>query len=405
MPTTCPFLRRIATCLLAMALGAAGAQAAQTSGQLIGPAGGASRTAAERATPATPASQPAPQPQAQQQPGDPVAPAALNPQPLPPRTATPAQGDDRAIIIVGGQPQPAPGNHTVKTGSRPKLWQDGSSSGRATAGAANRALAPSMPQAINAGQATAARSPSAAQRNLGGVAIQGTAANAAAAAAQIDCETPPPRISNIQGHLTPGQPFTINGMCFGKEAGAVELIGLPGGKINAQFTAWDAGSIRAVMPAVNGGTDQSVAVTVVRKSDRKASPAKEASFVAPRERVDVPAHAWSPAPRFHDAQSLPPQNGPRQGTTTFNVRVHSACALDEVSAAGTKGRVNAINGWTRNGWQARPHEASVTIPWSYACQRRETILPGAPVPVVLITGCEVDFTVSATAYCPVGISP
>ncbi len=211
-----------------------------------------------------------------------------------------------------------------------------------------------------------------------------------------DC-TVGPAIGRIQGSITPGQTFTISGACFGNQPGSVELIGqFKTGTLNLWFSAWKDDEIVAAMPSVSSGTlDQFVALTVIR-SDRKRSAAKQASFVASRERVEVPADLWQPSPHFtskfaHDAGDVRWWARNEEGSpSAFHVLVNPACALDEVVAYATAGDVLQILGWE----DGPPYEANVKVKW-WAYGRTWGTMEGAAYTV--------DFQLSATAYCPVGI--
>lgn len=374
----------------ALLLGYLATAAAQAT--LIGPA--ANRSPAQRA--ATPPATPPP------------APATAPP-------ATPGSAaDQRGIIIVGGAPQSAGATAaakptTMKTPSRPKTWDSDAATVTVAAGAGGTSSTLGMRQPTIIGgtgmNSTRSAVPGDVRRNSRDARLVQAAPGNAAAAAEIDCVTPAPRIANIQGKLIPGKPFTINGSCFGDEAGVVELIGLQGGKMTTQFSSWDAHSIKAVMPAVRGTPDQPVAVTVVRKSDRKSSAALEAPFVATRELVDVPKSSWAPSDRHQEFHPTPPAAD--SIVVSFTARINPACALDSVTANASRGIIKAMNGWQAPGWEKHPHEATVAIPVAYVCKtktERSYMFNKEIVDSVDTIDCEVDVVVTATAYCPVGVN-
>lgn len=224
---------------------------------------------------------------------------------------------------------------------------------------------------------------------------------------KVDCTTNGPRISHISGQVSPGTPFTISGMCFGPEAGTVEIIGAG---LKADFQEWtDTAIVAVVRSPVTGVNDRSIAITVRRAADRKRSAAKAASFVATRERLEVPPNLWQPTAHFksrnvseggydlfegYDAGGFPQ----RPTTSAFRVAVNPECALDGVAATVSEGRVDRIDGWE----DGPPHEANVRITWTPRCViRRSQHATGHSRE----STCEVEFALRATAYCPAGIKP
>lgn len=125
---------------------------------------------------------------------------------------------------------------------------------------------------------------------------------------QVDCTQQPPNILAIQGSVAPGQQFTIIGNCFGDQNGDVKIIGqFPGGNLHVSndpahpgmtFTQWSSSRIVAALPAVSGSPDQTVAISVTTHTDKRESTAKQATFTAARERVEVPARSWGSPTHF-----------------------------------------------------------------------------------------------------------
>jgi len=216
-------------------------------------------------------------------------------------------------------------------------------------------------------------------------------------------------ISRVRGVITPNGRFTIEGLCFGDQTGAIEAIGqFPGGKLRLVFERWSDNEITAFVPAVSGAPDHSIALTVVRL-DKMRSPALQARFVATRERVQVPGRFWSPTENF--AQVDVDQGGGNifsgfrvwgagaaSRVTPFALAINPACALDSASWSTTAGRIDAFNGW-ENG---PPNQANVEIVWTPRCTTQTTnyIVASSSQRI-----CSIQFALSAWAACPVGVSP
>ena len=216
-------------------------------------------------------------------------------------------------------------------------------------------------------------------------------------------------ISRVRGVITPNGRFTIEGLCFGDQTGAVEAIGqFPGGKLRLVFERWSNSEITAFVPAVSGAPDHPIALTVVRL-DKVRSPALQARFVATRERVQVPGRFWSPTANF--AQVDVDQGGGNifsgfrvwsasagSRVTPFTLAINPACALDSASGSTSIGRIEAFNGW-ENG---PPNQANVEIVWTPRCTTQTTnyIVASSSQRI-----CSIQFALSAWAACPVGVSP
>ena len=223
------------------------------------------------------------------------------------------------------------------------------------------------------------------------------------------CRDHPPEIKQVRGALTPNQRFRIEGECFGEATGAVQVIGqFPGGNMKLVFERWTDGEIVAFVPAVHGAADHAVALTVVR-SDKKPTAAAQASFIAARERIEVPGHFWTPGQNFdrtdtangggniftsytvHSASS-------GSHSTPFALTINKACALDSASWTSSVGRVDALNGWD----DGAPHEARVNIVWTPTCTTRTNNYVFASDSQRV---CRIAFSVKAWAMCPIGVAP
>jgi hypothetical protein len=214
------------------------------------------------------------------------------------------------------------------------------------------------------------------------------------------CKKNPAKVLRVNGPLRPQQSFTIQGECFGDRSGTVEVSGLPG---KVLFSEWSNHRIVATLPAVRGHTDKPVNLTVVRADKARTAPA-QASFVALRERVEVPAHKWGPngnhrrqfasattGGTFHDGSIDP-------GGEMFRLAVNPACALVDAAWTQRVGRVTAFNGWD----QGPPHAADVAIEWASKCVTSTTSFV---FPLSSSRICEIAFDLQAWANCPLGVAP
>lgn len=223
------------------------------------------------------------------------------------------------------------------------------------------------------------------------------------------CKTHPADISRVSGTVTPNARFKIQGICFGDQTGAVEVIGqFPGGNMRLVFERWSETEIIAFVPPVSGALDHAIALTVVRL-DKSRSPAVQAKFIATRQQVPVPPRLWSPASDFirievdqgggniFSGYTVWGAGSPSR-STPFSLLINPACELDTASWASRTGRVEQFNGW-ENG---PPNHANVEIVWTPQCTTQTTnyILASSSQRI-----CSIDFTVSAVANCPVGLAP
>src|SRR4051812_39451467 len=309
---------------------------------------------------------------------NPAGKAALNPQPLPPKAEAtlPAnlfQMDDRAIIIIGGR-QVAAGD--VKRDILEHLPP--SAPGRTFAPAARR-VQPPIPAATAVESATIS-SPVLVERASGGMADRGTQLPS------IDCSRSP-LPGRMTGRLTPGEPLKIVGVCFGDAPGKIELIGQfrPSGTLTLSPLSWRDGEIVVSTPRdVRDVADHVVSLTVVR-SDGKRSSARQATFVAARERIEV-SSMWAPSPRytwrgvytdgynpFKDLTSSYQSGSGQPPPSSFRLHVNPACWLDSMEANPRLGAVTDIGGWDRGApndanvnvfWTARKTTTNTQTPWS-----------------------------------------
>ena len=225
------------------------------------------------------------------------------------------------------------------------------------------------------------------------------------------CKTHPIEISRVRGRITPNGRFTIEGICFGDQTGAVDVIGqFPGGKMRLLFDSWSDVAISAFVPPVSGAADHVIALTVERFPDKVRSAAAQANFIATREIVPVPARYWTPSADF--LQIDVDQGGGNLFTgftvwgsgpaearlAPFSLHVNPACNLDSAGASARTGRVEAFTGW-ENG---PPYQANVNVAWTPRCVIQTTNYIVATSSQRI---CSVDFTLSAQASCPVGVAP
>lgn len=222
----------------------------------------------------------------------------------------------------------------------------------------------------------------------------------------------PPKISEIQGKLIPGKRVTIWGECFGDRTGRVEIIGqFPGDKLTPTFASWDQNSIEIEIPAnIRGAGDHATTLSVIT-ADGKTSTSMKVRFMAARERIEVPAHLWSPGARFElsaNENTTIDQNTAHAGQTAKNLRINAQCALETMDAVVVSGGVTEINGWE----QGPPNEAAVTLKWVATCSGKNATAGssgflgiGSHFGTPDYSACRVDFQTRAWAYCPVGVAP
>ena len=222
----------------------------------------------------------------------------------------------------------------------------------------------------------------------------------------------PPKISEIQGKLIPGKRVTIWGECFGDRNGRVEIIGqFPGDKLTPAFASWDQNVIEIEIPAnIRGAGDHATTLSVIT-ADGKTSTSVKVQFMAARERIEVPAHMWSPGAGFELAaneNTTIDQNSARAGQTSKSLRINTQCALETMDAVVVAGGVTEINGWE----QGPPNEAAVTLKWVATCSGKNATPAtsgflgiGAKFGTMDYSACRVDFQTRAWAYCPIGVAP
>src|SRR5688500_8268762 len=170
------------------------------------------------------------------------------------------------------------------------------------------------------------------------------------------CKTHPAEISRVRGIVTPNGRFTIEGMCFGDQTGAVQAIGqFPGGNMRLVFERWTDGEITAFVPPVSGAVDHAIALTVGRL-DKTRSPAAEAQFIATRQQVPVPPRSWNPGPDFLRIEVDQGGGNICSGFTAwgsgadsrvvpFTLLINPACEFDSAAWSSSTGHITAVNGW------------------------------------------------------------
>jgi len=333
--------------------------------------------------------------------------------------------EDRAIIIVGGR-QVAAGDvkrqlaaelrksaiPTATIRSRSRLPANSGApvrdlplGGFNFPGSINRPVRP----AIDRVKATTTVTPRDAAVGNGGRPNLSLSPVPSIAAAREYCRTHPPEISKIRGVVTPNGRFTIEGLCFGDQTGAVEVIGqFAGGSMRLVFERWNDVEIGAFVPAVSGAADHTIALTVVRL-DKTRSPAAQARFVATRAIVPVPERFWTPNADYFQIDVDQGGGdifsgfkvwgaGAESRSTPFSLAVNPACALDRAGWSSTAGRIEAFNGW-ENG---PPNQANVEVVWTPRCTTQTTNYIFASSSQRI---CSVGFTLSASASCPLGVAP
>jgi hypothetical protein len=219
----------------------------------------------------------------------------------------------------------------------------------------------------------------------------------------------PPLIDEVEKRLKPGSRVMVWGRCLGDRPGRVEIIGqFPGGKLTPAFTSWEMTGIEIEIPAnIRGAVDHAVAVSVIT-AEGKTTPAKQAQFVAARERLDVPERLWSPTARFEfsAAGGQASTNAAYAGQLSKTLRINPLCALYEMDAVVLSGGITQIRGWDAPG---PANEASVLIDWAGTCNETKKIeivrIINTNYTVDFTSACRVAFQTQASAYCPAGIAP
>jgi hypothetical protein len=319
--------------------------------------------------------------------------------------------DDRAIIIVGGQPVAA---GAIKQQLQSELRQTSiPGSARISRTPPQGAPVRDLPGRFGA-RATdridAVRQPSRVAGPLAGREITAAQRGLSYADMLNYCKTHAPEISRVRGTVTPNGRFKIEGMCFGDQTGSVLAIGqFPGGNMRLVFESWSDYEIAAFVPPVSGAQDHAIALTVVR-TDQSRSPAAQAQFVATRQEMPVPPNFWNQNPNFVaievDQGGGDIFSGYRilgselpQRSTPFSLRINPACALDSAAWSSRTGRVDAFNGWDNPG---PPNTANVDVVWTPNCVTHTTNYVFASSSQRI---CSVEFTLAAWANCPVGLAP
>jgi hypothetical protein len=221
----------------------------------------------------------------------------------------------------------------------------------------------------------------------------------------------PPLIDEVEKRLKPGTRVMVWGRCLGDRPGRVEIIGqFPGGKLTPAFTSWEMTGIEIEIPAnIRGAADHAVAISVVT-AEGKTTPAKQAQFVAARERINVPDRLWSPNAKFEASATggAASTNTAYSGQLSRTLRINPQCALYEMDALVLSGAITQIRGWETPG---PPNEASVLIDWMGTCTEKTTISQNNYVvfqgsaSLSYDSACRVAFQTQASAYCPAGIAP
>jgi hypothetical protein len=318
--------------------------------------------------------------------------------------------EDRAIIIVGGKPVAA---GAIKQQLQSELRQASTpASARFSRTPPQGAPVRDLPGRIGASVSDrfdATRQPS---RFNGALNSRDAIARPARSYADMlnYCKTHPAEISRVRGTVTPNGRFKIEGQCFGDQNGRVEAIGqFPGGNMRLVFESWSDSEIAAFVPAVSGAADHTIALTVVR-TDGSRSPAAQAQFIATRQQMPVPPAFWSPDPNFTAIEVDQGGGnifsgytvfgaGSPQRSTPFSLRINPACELDSAAWGSRTGRVDAFNGWDTPG---PPNTANVDVVWTPRCVTQTTNYVFASSSQRI---CSVEFSLSAWANCPVGLSP
>lgn len=362
---------------------------------------------------ATPVQQAAQTPS--QKPGDTV---TLNPQPLPPKVATPATSAAPTISQPSGSRPPIGGTQspviqgnatsgTTRAAALPKNLFDLDDRAIITIGGTPVA-AGAVKGEIRAEllrQAGPARKVSAVRRTNPGqtvapVMVQQTVVGGPAANAKVDCEQYGPRVTRFDAPIKSGEPFTVHGWCFGNARGSIQIDGRFGTVSPRNPQSWSDDTIRAVMPDVSAVPDHKITV-VVKLPNGKESPATQVAFLAARERLEVDPKFWRPTSHFADTDVPEPnalQTRIQPRSNRFRITINPSCSLETMDALPTLGGVQAINGWDTGPL----NEASIEIVWVPTCTTTTT---DKPFETSWSQVCRVEFDLVAWASCPIGIRP
>jgi hypothetical protein len=218
--------------------------------------------------------------------------------------------------------------------------------------------------------------------------IEGNLVDNRAEQLKMDC-TRGPGVGGVQGRITPGERFTISGACFGDQRGRVELAEndkLSSPVWNCPTSPWKDDEIVAEVPRVSGMPDHAMALTVVR-SDGKRSVARQVSFVASRERIEVPSDMWSPPSPYH-------WGGETWGEYYFRLAMNRVCTVVDADAVPTVGTIQSVEwleglsvyptyGWTPYEKKTGPGTGTLLVNWEPQ-------------------GKEMSFELKVWASCPAG---
>lgn len=225
--------------------------------------------------------------------------------------------------------------------------------------------------------------------------IQGQAPAGQAAGLKMDCIRNWPRISNIQGRITPGAPFTINGTCFGSERGYVEIIGrFEGGKLTPPFQGWNDNAIVVLMPDLTAILDHTIQISVRRAGDGKQSAAKQGRFVVARDEVEVPDDLWKPSAHLSETSGTNGRLG-NVSPSTFKIAVNPACTLTDLDVPASAGAIIAVTGWPTG----PSSEATVEVRWGPRFTNTTIRRLGV---MVVENVASIDFMLKAKASCSRG---
>jgi hypothetical protein len=135
----------------------------------------------------------------------------------------------------------------------------------------------------------------------------------------------------------------------------------------------------------------------------------QARFIATRQQVPVPPRFWTPGADFVKIEVDQGGGnifsgytvwgaGAASRSTPFSLLINPACELDSAAWSSRTGRIEAFNGW-ENG---PPNHANVDVIWTPRCTTQTTnyIVASSSQRI-----CSIDFTLSASANCPVGVAP
>jgi hypothetical protein len=241
--------------------------------------------------------------------------------------------------------------------------------------------------------------------------------------AVFSCEDNGPVITRIRGEVTPGAVISVLGFCLSETAGQLRMFGdYPGNASELKVHHWsDTKIVTQVPDNISGVGDIPVRFEVVT-ANRKAAKPFTANFLARMELVDVSSYWRKLTCKSHqnnDGRLVCNENGldylrwvetgaiaglGALGTTyeglaipereEWKISLNKQCSLAAYGTGAGRGSLDQISGW-ENG---PPHESTVVAQgtahrWMDKSFWGDTLFWG------------LSYTLTASAYCPAGVSP